>query len=118
MLDKHRPGWAQPNRERLHSARSITVQGPNPPSPSMSRVHTICGWCDTDRNCRAARAWAPNLTDPGYDVRCLTAWRQLMARLEFRSGPTCFVLELMAAGDDGLTLLRRLRDGRGRSRAV
>jgi two-component system phosphate regulon response regulator OmpR len=49
------------------------------------------------------------LTDQGYEVRCLTDGRQLMARLEFQR-PDLVVLDLMLPGDDGLTLLRRLRD--------
>ena len=49
------------------------------------------------------------LTDQGYDVRCLTDGAQLMARLA-GARPDLLVLDLMLPGDDGLTLLRRLRD--------
>jgi two-component system phosphate regulon response regulator OmpR len=50
------------------------------------------------------------LTDQGYDVRCLSTGEQLMARLESQR-PDLVVLDVMLPGDDGLTLLRRLRDG-------
>ncbi len=49
------------------------------------------------------------LTDQGYDVRCLASGEQLMARLQGQR-PDLVVLDLMMPGDDGLTLLRRLRD--------
>ena len=50
------------------------------------------------------------LTDQGYDVRCLSTGEQLMVRLESQR-PDLVVLDLMLPGEDGLTLLRRLRDG-------
>ena len=50
------------------------------------------------------------LTDQGYDVRCLSSGEQLMARLAGQR-PDLVVLDVMLPGDDGLTLLRRLRDG-------
>ena len=50
------------------------------------------------------------LIDQGYDVRCLADGAQLMARLAGQR-PDLVVLDLMLPGDDGLTLLRRLRDG-------
>ena len=49
------------------------------------------------------------LIDQGYDVRCLADGAQLMARLAGQR-PDLVVLDLMLPGDDGLTLLRRLRD--------
>ena len=49
------------------------------------------------------------LIDQGYDVRCLASGEQLMARLTGQR-PDLVVLDLMLPGDDGLTLLRRLRD--------
>ena len=49
------------------------------------------------------------LTDQGYDVRCLASGEQLMARLAWQR-PDLVVLDVMLPGDDGLTLLRRLRD--------
>ena len=49
------------------------------------------------------------LIDQGYDVRCLCDVKQLEARLEFQR-PDLVVLDLMLPGDDGLTVLRRLRD--------
>jgi two-component system, OmpR family, phosphate regulon response regulator OmpR len=49
------------------------------------------------------------LTDQGYDVRCLASGEQLMVRLESQR-PDLVVLDLMLPGEDGLTLLRRLRD--------
>ena len=55
------------------------------------------------------------LTDQGYDVRCLSTGEQLMARLESQR-PDLVVLDVMLPGDDGLTLLRRLRDGGKRAR--
>jgi len=50
------------------------------------------------------------LIDQGYDVRCLANGEQLTARLR-NQRPDLLVLDLMLPGDDGLTLLRRLRDG-------
>lgn len=53
------------------------------------------------------------LSDQGYRVRCLVDGAQLLARLQGRLGgerPDLLVLDLMLPGDDGLTLLRRLRD--------
>ena len=50
------------------------------------------------------------LTDQAYDVRCLSSGEQLMARLESQR-PDLVVLDVMLPGEDGLTLLRRLRDG-------
>ena len=50
------------------------------------------------------------LTDQGYDVRCLSSGEQLMARIESQR-PDLVVLDVMLPGEDGLTLLRRLRDG-------
>ena len=50
------------------------------------------------------------LTDQGYDVRCLSSGAQLMVRLESQR-PDLVVLDVMLPGEDGLTLLRRLRDG-------
>lgn len=54
------------------------------------------------------------LGDQGYRVRCLEDGAQLTARLRGDLGgerPDLLVLDLMLPGDDGLTLLRRLRDG-------
>ncbi|MFM7268298.1 MAG: response regulator, partial [Cyanobium sp.] len=54
------------------------------------------------------------LGDQGYSVRTLADGEQLRARLEGHLGgerPDLLVLDLMLTGDDGLTLLRRLRDG-------
>jgi two-component system phosphate regulon response regulator OmpR len=53
------------------------------------------------------------LGDQGYQVRCLENGIQLTARLQGQLGgerPDLLVLDLMLPGDDGLTLLRRLRD--------
>jgi two-component system, OmpR family, phosphate regulon response regulator OmpR len=52
---------------------------------------------------------ASYLGDQGYEVRCLADGAQLMARLPGQR-PDLLVLDLMLPGDDGLTLLRRLRD--------
>jgi two-component system phosphate regulon response regulator OmpR len=49
------------------------------------------------------------LSGQGYEVRTINDGKQLMARLEFQR-PHLLVLDLMLPGDDGLTLLRRLRD--------
>ena len=49
------------------------------------------------------------LSGQGYAVRCLENGSQLEAWLE-RQRPHLLVLDLMLPGDDGLTLLRRLRD--------
>lgn len=49
------------------------------------------------------------LSDQGYEVRTLNDGKQLKARLEFQR-PHLLVLDLMLPGDDGLTILRRLRD--------
>lgn len=53
---------------------------------------------------------ATYLGEQGYEVRCLVDARQLQARLESQR-PDLVVLDLMLPGDDGLTALRRLRDG-------
>ena len=50
------------------------------------------------------------LSEQGYDVRTLNDGKQLSARLEFQR-PDLVVLDLMMPGEDGLTILRRLRDG-------
>ena len=76
------------------------------PSAAMSRAHTI--WVvDDDPELR--QLLSSYLTDQGYEVRCLNDGRQLIARLEFQR-PDLVVLDLMLPGEDGLTLLRRLRD--------
>jgi two-component system phosphate regulon response regulator OmpR len=57
---------------------------------------------------------AQYLTEQGYRVRCLENGAQLTSRLQGQLGgerPDLLVLDLMLPGDDGLTLLRRLRDG-------
>jgi two-component system, OmpR family, phosphate regulon response regulator OmpR len=54
------------------------------------------------------------LGDQGYRVRCLADGAQLLARLQGQLGgerPDLLVLDLMLPGADGLSLLRRLRDG-------
>jgi two-component system phosphate regulon response regulator OmpR len=54
------------------------------------------------------------LGDQGYSVRTFADGAQLSARLEGRLGgerPDLLVLDLMLPGADGLSLLRRLRDG-------
>jgi two-component system phosphate regulon response regulator OmpR len=56
---------------------------------------------------------ATYLCDQGYQVRTLADGSQLTARLSGQLGgerPDLLVLDLMLPGDDGLTLLRRLRD--------
>ncbi|MEB3319502.1 MAG: response regulator [Cyanobium sp.] len=73
----------------------------------MARPHRI--WVvDDDPEIR--QLLATYLDAQGYEVRCLADGRQLSARLE-NQRPDLVVLDLMLPGDDGLTLLRRLRDG-------
>ena len=73
----------------------------------MGRPHRI--WVvDDDPEIR--QMLATYLGDQGFDVRCLADGGQLLARLEFQR-PDLVVLDLMMPGDDGLTVLRRLRDG-------
>ncbi len=73
----------------------------------MGRPHRI--WVvDDDPDLR--QLLATYLGDQGYDVRCMGDGAQLMARLQGQR-PDLLVLDLMLPGDDGLTLLRRLRDG-------
>ena len=72
----------------------------------MSRPHRI--WVvDDDPELR--QMLSTYLGDQGYDVRCMAGGSQLMARLEGQR-PDLVVLDLMLEGDDGLPLLRRLRD--------
>jgi two-component system phosphate regulon response regulator OmpR len=73
----------------------------------MARPHRI--WVvDDDPELR--QMLATYLGEQGYEVRCLVDARQLQARLESQR-PDLVVLDLMLPGDDGLTALRRLRDG-------
>jgi two-component system phosphate regulon response regulator OmpR len=53
---------------------------------------------------------ATYLGDLGYEVRTLQDGARLMARLESQR-PDLLVLDVMLPGEDGLSLLRRLRDG-------
>ncbi|MEB3193523.1 MAG: response regulator [Cyanobacteriota bacterium] len=77
----------------------------------MARPHRI--WVvDDDPEVRSLLT--TYLKEQGYDVRTLADGAQLKARLEGQLGgerPDLLVLDLMLPGDDGLTLLRRLRDG-------
>ena len=77
----------------------------------MARPHRI--WVvDDDPEVRSLLT--TYLKELGYDVRTLADGAQLKARLEGQLGgerPDLLVLDLMLPGDDGLTLLRRLRDG-------
>ena len=73
----------------------------------MGRPHRI--WVvDDDPELR--QLLSTDLSEQGYEVRCMGDGAQLMARLEGQR-PDLLVLDLMLPGDDGLTLLRRLRDG-------
>ena len=73
----------------------------------MGRPHRI--WVvDDDPDLR--HLLSTYLGEQGYEVRCMGDGAQLMARLEGQR-PDLLVLDLMLPGDDGLTLLRRLRDG-------
>ncbi len=73
----------------------------------MARPHRI--WVvDDDPELR--RLLSTYLGEQGYEVRCMADGAQLMARLEGQR-PDLLVLDLMLPGDDGLSLLRRLRDG-------
>lgn len=73
----------------------------------MGRPHRI--WVvDDDPDLR--QLLSTYLAEQGYEVRCMGDGAQLMARLEGQR-PDLLVLDLMLPGDDGLTLLRRLRDG-------
>lgn len=49
------------------------------------------------------------LVNEGYEVRCLETAEQCFALLHVQR-PDILILDLMLPGDDGLTLLRRLRD--------
>jgi len=76
----------------------------------MAQPHRI--WVvDDDPELR--QLLADYLGEEGYRVRCLESGAQLTARLEGRLGgerPDLLVLDLMLPGEDGLSLLRRLRD--------
>jgi two-component system phosphate regulon response regulator OmpR len=75
----------------------------------MGRSHPHRVWVvDDDPELR--RMLATYLGEQGYEVRTLVDGAQLMARLQSQR-PDLLVLDLMMPGDDGLTLLRRLRDG-------
>jgi two-component system phosphate regulon response regulator OmpR len=77
----------------------------------MGRPHRV--WVvDDDPEVRSLLA--TYLSDQGYTVRTLADGAQLKARLDGQLGgerPDLLVLDLMLPGEDGLTLLRRLRDG-------
>jgi two-component system phosphate regulon response regulator OmpR len=77
----------------------------------MGRPHRI--WVvDDDPEVRSLLA--SYLSEQGYSVRTLADGAQLKARLDGQLGgerPDLLVLDLMLPGEDGLTLLRRLRDG-------
>ncbi|AFY29864.1 response regulator [Cyanobium gracile] len=73
----------------------------------MGRPHRI--WVvDDDPELR--QLLSTYLGEQGYEVRCMGDGAQLMARLQGQR-PDLLVLDLMLPGDDGLSLLRRLRDG-------
>ena len=72
----------------------------------MGKAHTI--WVvDDDPELR--QLLNTYLSEQGYEVRTINDGKQFLARLEFQR-PHLVVLDLMLPGDDGLTLLRRLRD--------
>ena len=72
----------------------------------MGKAHTI--WVvDDDPELR--QLLNTYLSEQGYEVRTLNDGKQFLARLEFQR-PHLVVLDLMLPGDDGLNLLRRLRD--------
>lgn len=73
----------------------------------MARSHRI--WV-VDDDAELRQMLQRYLGDQGYEVRCLASGQQLEARLESQR-PDLLVLDLMLPGDDGLLLLRRLRDG-------
>ena len=75
---------------------------PSPPG----RPHRV--WV-VDDDAEIRRMLATYLGEQGYDVRTLADGAQLMARLQSQR-PDLVVLDLMLPGDDGLSLLRRLRD--------
>ena len=75
--------------------------------PALSTPQRI--WV-VDDDAEQRRLVGTYLTDQGYDVRCLSSGEQLMVRLESQR-PDLVVLDVMLPGEDGLTLLRRLRDG-------
>jgi len=76
----------------------------------MARPHRI--WVvDDDPELR--QLLAHYLGEQGYQVRCLENGAQLAARLSGQLGgerPDLLVLDLMLPDEDGLSLLRRLRD--------
>ena len=73
---------------------------------SPGRPHRV--WV-VDDDAEIRQMLATYLGQQGYDVRTLADGAQLMARLQSQR-PDVLVLDLMLPGDDGLTLLRRLRD--------
>jgi two-component system phosphate regulon response regulator OmpR len=78
---------------------------------AMARSQRI--WV-VDDDPELGRMLAAYLGDQGYEVRILHDGAQLLARLQGRLGgerPDLLVLDLMLPGEDGLQLLRRLRDG-------
>ena len=73
----------------------------------MARSHRI--WV-VDDDAELRQMLQRYLSEQGYEVRCLANGQQLTARLESQR-PDLLVLDLMLPGDDGLLVLRRLRDG-------
>jgi len=88
----------------------------------MGQAPSVWGWEELAM-ARPFRVWVVDddgelrsmlndyLSQHGYEVRCFESAEQFMLRMQIQR-PDLLVLDLMLPGEDGLALLRRLRDAK------